>query len=306
LNIFAAIALKVVATLFFALMDAFARFAGQTVPVGEVVFFRSVFGTLPVVIYFFCRGQLRTVLRTGRPIGQGIRGLLGAGGMFSNFASLARLPVADVMAIYFFSPLITVALAALILREQVRIYRWLAVFVGLFGVMLTLAPHLSIGQAGAISAAAALGCLFAVLCAVFDAGAAIQVRRLTASETTASIVIYFSLICMLAGLCTLPFGWIWPSGEELAALCLIGILGGISHLFLTESFRYAPASATAPFDYVAILWAIGFGYMMFGEVPGGLVLTGAAVVVGAGLFVLWRERQLRLRRREMETPIALS
>jgi drug/metabolite transporter (DMT)-like permease len=278
----------------------------QTVPVGEVVFFRSAFGILPVVVYFFYRGELGTVLRTKRPIDQGIRGVLGAGGMFSNFASLARLPVADVMAIYFFSPLITVALAALILREQVRIYRWLAVTVGLFGVMLTLAPHLSIGQAGAISAAAALGCLFAVLCAVFDAGAAIQVRRLTASETTASIVIYFSLICMLAGLCTLPFGWVWPSGNELAALCLIGILGGISHLFLTESFRYAPASATAPFDYVAILWAIGFGYMMFGEIPGPLVLTGAAVVVGAGLFVLCRERQLRLRRREMETPIALS
>jgi drug/metabolite transporter (DMT)-like permease len=306
LSIFAAIALKIAATLFFALMDAFARFAGQTVPVGEVVFFRSAFGILPVVIYFAWRRELWTVLRTERPIGQGIRGVLGAGGMFSNFASLARLPVADVMAIYFFSPLITVALAALILREQVRIYRWLAVSVGLFGVMLTLAPHLSIGQAGAISAAAALGCLFAVLCAVFDAGAAIQVRRLTASETTASIVIYFSLICMLAGLCTLPFGWVWPSGNELAALCLIGILGGISHLFLTESFRYAPASATAPFDYVAILWAIGFGYMMFGEIPGPLVLTGAAVVVGAGLFVLWRERQLRLRRREMETPIALS
>jgi drug/metabolite transporter (DMT)-like permease len=306
LSIFAAIALKIAATLFFALMDAFARFAGQTVPVGEVVFFRSAFGILPVVIYFSCRRELHTVLRTKRPIGQGIRGVLGAGGMFSNFASLARLPVADVMAIYFFSPLITVALAALILREQVRIYRWLAVSVGLFGVMLTLTPHLSIGQAGAISAAAALGCLFAVLCAVFDASAAIQVRRLTASETTASIVIYFSLICMLAGLCTLPFGWVWPSGSELAALCLIGILGGISHLFLTESFRYAPASATAPFDYVAILWAIGFGYMMFGEIPGPLVLTGAAVVVGAGLFVLWRERQLRLRRREMETPIALS
>jgi drug/metabolite transporter (DMT)-like permease len=306
LNIFAAIALKIAATLFFALMDAFARFVGQTVPVGEVVFFRSAFGILPVAIYFFYRGELPTVLRTGRPIGQGIRGLLGAGGMFSNFASLARLPVADVMAIYFFSPLITVALAALLLREQVRIYRWLAVVAGLAGVMLTLAPHLSIGPAGAISAAAALGCLFAVLCAVFDAGAAIQVRRLTASETTASIVIYFSLICMFAGICTLPFGWVWPSANELAALCLIGILGGISHLFLTESFRHAPASATAPFDYVAILWAIGFGYMMFGEIPGALVLTGAAVVVGAGLFVIWRERQLRLRRQEMETPIALS
>ena len=298
MNVFAAISLKIAGTLFFALMDAFARFAGQTVPVGEVVFFRSAFGILPVLIYFTWRGELWTVLHTSRPTDQAVRGLLGVGGMFSNFGSLARLPVADVMAIYFCSPLVTVALSALILREQVRIYRWSAVIVGLFGVMLTLAPHLSFGQTGALSAAAALGCLLAVLCAVFDAGAAIQVRRLTSSESTASIVIYFSLICMLAGLCTLPFGWVWPTGRELAALCLIGLLGGVSHLFLTESFRRAPASATAPFDYVAILWAIAFGYMMFGEVPGPLVIAGAAVVVGAGLFVIWRERQLRLRRRQ--------
>ena len=80
-----------------------------------------------------------------------------------------------------------------------------------------------------------------------------------------------------------------PVGE-VAALCLIGLLGGISHLLMTESFRRAPASATAPFDYVAILWAIAFGYMMFGEVPGPLVIAGAAVVVSAGLFVIWRER----------------
>jgi drug/metabolite transporter (DMT)-like permease len=307
LNVFAAIALKIAATFFFALMDALARFAGQTIPVGEVVFFRSFFGIIPVVIFFAWRRELRTALHTARPGGQAIRGLLGVGGMFSNFASLARLPVADVMAIYFSSPLITVALAALILREKVRIYRWSAVIVGLFGVMLTLAPHLSVGQGSALSTAVALGCLFAVMCAAFDAGAAIQVRRLTSTESTASIVLYFSLICMLAGLCTLPFGWVWPSGRELSALILIGVLGGISHLFLTESFRHAPASLTAPFDYAAILWAIAFGYMMFGEIPGPLVLAGAAIVVAAGLFVLWRERQLGLKRpQEMEGPAATT
>lgn len=120
MNVFAAISLKVAGTLFFALMDAFARFAGQTVPVGEVVFFRSAFGIVPVVIYFAWRRELWTMLHTSRPTDQAIRGLLGIGGMFSNFASLARLPVADVMAIYFCSPLVTVALAALVLRAGRR------------------------------------------------------------------------------------------------------------------------------------------------------------------------------------------
>jgi len=109
---------------------------------------------------------------------------------------------------------------------------------------------------------------------------------------------YFSLISMVAGLGTLPFGWIWPSREELVVLSLIGLLGGVSHIFLTESFRYAQASLTAPLDYVAILWSIAFGWLMFGEIPGPLVLTGAAIVVAAGLFVIWRERQLRLKRRQ--------
>jgi drug/metabolite transporter (DMT)-like permease len=301
-SVIAAIGFKIAATFFFALMDAFGRWAGQTVPVGEVVFFRSAFGIVPLVIFYAWRGQIWTALRTGRPAGHAVRGLLGVGGMFTNFASLARLPIADVMAIYFFSPLITVALAATVLREKVGVYRWSAVIVGFVGVMLTLGPHLTFGQAGAVSAAAALGGLFAVLCAAFDAGAAIQVRRLTTSESTVSIVLYFSVICMVAGLCTLPFGWIWPSREELIVLSLIGLLGGISHIFLTESFRYAQASLLAPLDYVAILWSIAFGWLMFSEVPGPLVLMGAGVVVAAGLFVIWRERQLRLKRRQ-EQPV---
>jgi drug/metabolite transporter (DMT)-like permease len=307
LNVVTGILLKLASTLLFATMDVTVRWVGDTIPVGEVVFFRSIFGFIPLLIFFAWRGQLRTALHTTRPTGQAIRGLLGVGGMSSNFASLARLPVADVMAIYFSAPLMTVALAALILREKVHIYRWTAVAVGLIGVMMTLAPHLSIGQATALSTAAALGALFALLCAAFDAGAAIQMRRLTSTESTASIVIYFSLMCTVAGLCTLPFGWVWPTQDQFIGLILIGILGGTSHIFLTESFRYAEASVTAPFDYAAILWGIALGYMIFGEIPGVLILAGAAVVAGAGLFVIWRERQLGLRQRqEMEGPAATS
>jgi drug/metabolite transporter (DMT)-like permease len=307
LNVLTGILLKLASTLLFATMDVLVRSLGQAVPVGEVVFFRSFFGIVPIVVFFAWRGQLRTALHTRRPTGQAIRGLLGVGGMTSNFASLARLPVADVMAIYFSAPLITVALAALILREKVHIFRWSAVIVGFIGVMMALAPHLSIGQVGTLSTAAALGCLFALLCAAFDAGAAIQMRRLTSTESTASIVLYFSLMCTVAGLCTLPFGWIWPALDQCIVLIVIGIIGGASHLFLTESFRYAPASVTAPFDYAAILWGAALGYVMFGEIPGPLVIAGAVVVAAAGLFVIWRERQIGLKRRqEMEGPAATT
>ena len=102
---------------------------------------------------------------------------------------------------------------------------------------------------------------------------------------------------------TLPFGWVTPTSWQLAALIAIGLLGGLAHLILTESYRYAPASVVAPFDYTAILFAFLLGYFMFGEVPTIIVVLGAAIVVAAGLFVLWRERQLGLKRaRDAEGP----
>lgn len=303
MNIVTAILLKVISTLLFAVMGALVRWLGEVVPVGQVVFFRSAFAIFPVVLFYAWRRELWTALHTGRPLGHIGRGLVGVGGMFFNFGALARLPIADVTAIGFSSPLITVAFAGLLLGERVRVYRWSAVVIGLVGVVVMLAPHLSVGQLSAMSDAAALGAIFAVFSALLGAAAVIQTRRLTYSETTSSIVLYFSLICMAAGLVTLPFGWIWPTAPQLLGLVMVGVLGGVSHLLLTESYRYAQASLVAPFDYVAILWAFLLGYLMFGEVPGLMALAGAAIIVAAGLFVIWRERQLGLqRRREVEGP----
>jgi drug/metabolite transporter (DMT)-like permease len=224
--------------------------------------------------------------------------------MFFNFASLARLALAEATAISFASPLVTVALAAVMLKERVRIYRWSAVIVGFLGVLVMLAPHLDAAHLGGAGLPAqTLGAAFALAGACCNAGAVIQTRRLTDSETTSSIVLYFSLVCALGGLVTLPFGWVAPTRWELAALCAIGFLGGTAHLILTASYRLAPASVIAPFDYTAILFAFGLGYVMFGEVPTPLVMPGAAIVVAAGLFVLWRERALGLKRtRDAEGP----
>ena len=303
MNIFTAILLKILSTLLFAAMGASVRWLGEIVPVGQMVFFRSAFAILPVVLFYAWRGELWTALHTGRPLGHFGRGFVGVGGMFFNFGALARLPLADATAIGFSSPLITVALAGLWLGERVRVYRWSAVLLGFAGVIVMLAPHLSIAQLSTMSATATLGAVLAVLAAVFNALAVIQTRRLTNSETTSSIVLYFSLICMVIGLMTLPFGWHRPSGTELIVLVMLGVLGGVGHIMLTESYRYASASLIAPFDYIAILWAFGFGYFLFGEVPAPMVFAGAAIVIGAGLFVIWRERQLRLkRRRELEDP----
>jgi drug/metabolite transporter (DMT)-like permease len=293
-----AISIKLISVVLFAVMSVLVRWLGDRIPLGQMVFFRSGCGLIPIVVIYAWRGTLATAFRTRRPFGHVTRGCISVVGMFLNFAALARLPLVDATAIAFAGPFITVALAALILNERVRTYRWCAVAAGFAGVMVMLWSYLDIGTlVSAGSTATTVGAACAVSSAVANSGAVIQTRRLVDSETTSSIVFYFSLICTLISLASLPFAWQTPTAAELAALVLLGILGGLSHLLLTESYRYAPASVVAPFDYVALLWAFFFGYVLFGEIPRPYVYAGAAIVVSAGLFVIWRERRFVKRRK---------
>jgi drug/metabolite transporter (DMT)-like permease len=305
MNLFKAIGFKLISALLFAALSAFVRQLGDLVPVGQLVFFRSACAIPPVLLIYALRGELASAVYTRRPLGQLGRGALSVGGMYTNFSALTRLPLADATAISFASPLVTVALAAVILKEQVRVYRWSAVLVGFGGVIVMLIPHLDVkhyAAAGAASAAT-IGSLLALFSAFCNAGTVIQTRRLTQSETTSSIVFYFSLVTALAGAVTLPFAWHTPTGSEFLMLVSMGVCGGIAHIFLTESYRFATASVVAPFDYSSMLWALLLGYWVFGELPSALVYVGATIVAGAGLFVIWRERKLGLKRAsEAEGP----
>ena len=288
---------KLISAIMFAAMSALVRDLGPVAPVGQMVFFRSAFAIVPVVLIYAIRGELMSAVRTKRPFGQLGRGTLSTFGMFTNFGALTRLPMADVTAISFASPLITVALAALILKERVRIYRWSAVAVGFVGVIVMLIPQFDVHHYAALGAdVAAFGALLAVGSAISNAATVIQTRRLTQSETTPCIVFYFSLICTIAGALTLPFAWHTPTNVELIELIATGFLGGVAHIFLTESYRHASASVVAPFDYTSMLWALLIGWWVFGELPAALVYVGGVIVAAAGLFVIWRERQLGLER----------
>jgi drug/metabolite transporter (DMT)-like permease len=305
MNLFKAIGFKLISALLFAALSALVRQLSEVAPVGQMVFFRSAFAIPPVLLIYAFRGELMTALRTTRPLGQVGRGTLSVCGMFTNFSALTRLPLADATAIFFASPLITVALAAIVLKERVGLFRWSAVLVGFAGVIVMLIPQFDPGNyaVAGVASVAAVGSMFAVVSAVCNAGTVIQTRRLTQSETTSSIVFYFSLFCALVGALTLPFAWHPPTGSELLALIAMGMFGGIAHIFLTESYRYASASVIAPFDYSSMLWALLLGYWVFGELPGALVYVGGSIVAGAGLFVIWRERQLGLQRRnKVEGP----
>jgi drug/metabolite transporter (DMT)-like permease len=297
MNPFLGVLLQVLAMLAFTVQGAFVRHLSDRIPLGELVFARSALALVPLLLMLAWRGEIATALRTSNFRAHLARSFTNVGGMFCNYAGLARIPLADATAIGFATPLFTVILAALFLGEVVRLFRWSAVIVGLIGVLVMLSPHLG-HAAGETSA---LGALYSLAAAFLFAVAMTQVRHLSATETTGSLVFYYSLIAALVALTTLYWGWVVPSPGEAAALITLGVTGGIAQILMTESFRHAAASLVAPFAYSSMLWAVAIGYVWFGEVPEAIVLAGAVIVIAAGLFVIWRERRLGVeRRRESE------
>ena len=269
-------------------------------PTGQAVFFRSALALPVILIWLWRRGDLSTGLKVKSPIGHFWRGLIGTTAMGLGFASLGYLPLPEVTAIGFTAPLLTVVFAAMFLGESVRAFRLTAVFIGLLGVMIVLWPRLTI-VGGAPDDAAMLGILLVLGSAVFRALAQIHIRKLVQSEETSAIVFYFSITATGLALLTLPFGWVIPTGRELWLLVGAGLLGGVAQILLTSSYRFAPASVVAPFDYAAMLFAIVIGYVWFDEVPTGMMLAGSSVIILAGVLIIWRERQLGLKRNARKT-----
>lgn len=290
------IVLKILAALAFTVMSAGIKWLGSGYPVGEIVFFRSAFALVPLIAWLSWNGRLLRSVATSNLGGHIVRGLIGSCGMFAGFAALSYLPLTDAVAIGYAAPLITVVLAALFLRETVRVYRWSAVAAGFVGVLIMLSPHLELGSLANPSPGASIGAAFGLLGASCAAAATIQVRRLTATERTGAIVLYFSLLTTFFGLVTLAFGWTVPDSTDLAVLIGLGIMGGIGQILQTQSYRYADASLVAPFDYTTMIWAILLGWVLFGQLPGPAVIGGGTIVAAAGLFVIWREHRLGLVR----------
>ncbi len=304
MNVFLGIALQLGATFLFTLMGALVRSLGDRIPIGETVFFRSFLALLPLLLMLLWRREIHSALRMKMPFRHVTRAFTGIAAMVLMFLGLQRLPLADSTAISFVTPLFNVALAAIFLREVVRIWRWSAVFVGFAGVLIMLSPHLTMTSWSSSASAGAVMTLFG---AFFTAAAMTQVRSMTKIETTASLVFSFQLIAAVIALATIPWGWVWPSWNDFLVLCGIGIFGGIAQILLTDSYRHAPASVVAPFSYTSMIWATVLGYFMFSELPEAIVLVGAAVVVAAGLFVIFRERALGINRqkeKEAATPPA--
>ena len=302
------IALKVTAVTLFVAMASCIKAAAPHVPAGEAVFFRSLFAMPVIVVWLLYRHDLRNGLRTPNPWGHFWRGAIGTAAMAMGFSALGLLPLPQVTAIGYAVPVLTVILAAIFLGERIRLFRISAVAIGLLGVSIVLWPDLMASRMEPGSART-LGALLALGSAVGASVAQVLIRRLVETEDTPAIVFYFSLSATLFGLATLPFGWLgdWvvPTGREAALLISSGVLGGLGQIALTSAYRYADASTIAPFEYASIILAILIGYTVFSEVPSVQTMMGVAIVIAAGILIIWRESRLGIRRgrgRRLMTP----
>ena len=298
------VTLKILSVCVFVAMASLIKATSGHVPPGEAVFFRSLFALPVIVVWLLWRRELRQGLKTKNPMGHFFRGLVGVSAMGLGFAGLGLLPLPEVTAIGYAAPLLVVIFAAMFLGEQVRLFRLSTVGLGMVGVMIVLSPRLQVG-ADAMDVRETLGAVVVLGGAVCAALAHVFVRKLVQTEGTAAIVFWFSVTATCLSLCTIPWGWVVPAPREFAMLACAGLLGGLGQILLTSSYRFADASLIAPFEYTSMLLALIIGFFIFDEVPTLTMILGAAIIISAGVLIIWRERQLGIERgkaRKTMTP----
>ena len=297
------ITFKIASVCVFVSMASLIKATADVIPPGQAVFFRSFFAIPVIIAWLMIQHDLAHGLETKNPMGHVWRGLVGTSAMGLGFAGLGLLPLPEVTAIGYAAPILVVVFAAMFLNEQVRLFRLSMVALGMGGVLIVLSPRIAVDPTQA-DTGQALGAILVLMGAVCAALAQVFVRKLVHTERTAAIVFWFSVTASLLSLLTLPWGWVWPTPAQFAMLVGAGLAGGVGQILLTSSYRFADASLIAPFEYTSMLLAIGVGYFVFAEVPTAPMLLGAALIVTAGIAIIWRERQLGLQRgaRKAGTP----
>lgn len=286
-NVTRGIFLMLSAITVFTVMSAFIK-AADRVPAGEAMFFRSIMALPIILVWLVTHGGIAQGIRTRSVRNHAVRGIVGSCAMGLGFAGLKYLPLPEVTAIRFVTPIAMVVLAAFILGERVRLVRIAAVALGFGGVVIIVAPRLSVG----LGSAEALGVVLVLGSACLAALAQVFVKGMAAQESTTAIVFWFSTTATVLSLLTVPFGWVLPTGYEAALLIGAGVIGGLGQILLTSSYRFAEAGVLAPFTYVSMLWSVVIGYFWFNEIPTLGMLTGAGLVICAGVIIVLRERQL--------------
>ena len=262
----------------FSLMDVIVKWSVDY-PIGQILFFRGFFG---IIFYFFIipRDRLHNFYQTKRPGLHSLRCIAGLIAIVAIFIALRKLPLATVVSISFAAPIFTTIFSIFLLSERVGVYRWLAVLVGFIGILIITEPGISELN---------IYYIFPIIFCLGLSYVAITLRQLSTSEPVWLISLFFSIAITLLSFLTIPFGWVMPSFNHFILLSLIGIFGGVSNLWLSQSYKYSEVSLVTPLKYLTLVFAIIFGYFIWDEIPTIKTLVGAFLVIISTLIIFRRE-----------------
>jgi drug/metabolite transporter (DMT)-like permease len=262
----------------FSLMDVIVKWSVDY-PIGQILFFRGFFG---IIFYFFIipHDRLHNFYLTKRPGLHSLRCIAGLIAIVAIFIALRKLPLATVVSISFAAPIFTTIFSIFLLKEKVGVYRWLAVLVGFIGILIITEPGISELN---------IYYIFPIIFCLGLSYVAITLRQLSSTEPVWLISLFFSIAITLLSLITVPFGWVMPSIAHFLILSLIGIFGGVSNLWLSQSYKYSEVSLVTPLKYLTLVFAIIFGYFIWDEIPTIKTLIGAFLVIISTLIIFRRE-----------------
>ena len=266
----------------FSIMDLIVKWS-EGYPLGQVLFFRGFFG---MFVYFVLipRNRLKNFYQTKRSGLHFLRCFSGLIALVAIFIALRKLPLATVVSISFAAPIFTTIFSIFLLSEKVGFYRWLAVLVGFVGIIVITEPGLT---------SLNIYYIFPIIFCLGLSYVAITIRQLSTTEPVWLISLNFSIAITIAGLFTIPYGWVMPNLKDFLLLSLIGFFGGFANLWLSQSYKFSEVSLVTPLKYLALVFAIVFGYLIWGEVPSVKTLVGAILVIASSIIIFRREIVLK-------------
>ena len=266
----------------FSLMDVIVKWSDDY-PVGQVLFFRGFCGIIPI-LFLIPKDRYLDFYKTTRPFLHFKRCLAGLIALVSIFVALRNLPLATVVSISFAAPIFITIFSIFLLKEKVGLYRWLAVIVGFVGIIFITEPGFS---------SLNLYYIYPIIFCLGLSYVAIAIRKLSSTEPAWLISFFFSFSIMLLSFLSFYQGWILPNLLDLFLLSMVGILGGLANLWLSQSYKYSEVSLVSPLKYLALVFAIIFGYFIWNEVPTSKTLLGALLVIFSSIIIFRREMYLK-------------
>jgi S-adenosylmethionine uptake transporter len=272
----------------FSMQDATVKWLAASLPIWEILFFRSLMIILLVTIVTGPRNLGAILINPNRMTLLG-RGLLILVAWLAYFTAARSLHLAELLTLYFSTPVFVVILSVVMLRERVTAMRWAGTIFGFIGVVIAANPGLSMDIVPVCLTLFAAGCW---------ALTNILVRLISRTETTLNLMVASSILFVVVCGVALPFIWVTPDLLSIGLMIGLGFIGGLGQYMLFEGYRLAPASAVAPFEYVTLVWAFAWGFLIWGDWPAPAVFIGATVIFVSGLTMIGIENHMlrRLRR----------